>query len=135
MAHPPEVSGPARGQNVNQDEFVANCRVLARRNNKMGGRIASLAAMSFDLRDYASHVYRDEVVEIVAEAEPMKAVLVRVRETGTPVVWVNGKGVIVRWDEEANTLFEHVQKEIVHGEHRIEAAQARRSGRGFHVHR
>ncbi len=106
MAYSPFVDGEAW---MSPDEFVSTCRAKARRNPKLGGRVAEMAALNFELRAYASHVFRDEVIEIVAEAEPMRALLVRDRETGTPVVWVNNQGTIVRYLDEVKSLVEYVK--------------------------
>jgi hypothetical protein len=98
-------------QLTDRDIFAIDCRFVALLLGEVDERAVSLVQMSgsFDGNPAACLVYRDDVIEIVADNGSF-ALAVEKLENGNPVVSKMADGTHVRDHGEQVHLFDHVRK-------------------------
>jgi hypothetical protein len=93
-----------------QYTFLAACWVIIRKLGKENVSAAARAECSWGLKAEGAQVYADDVVEIVAEAEPSERILVTKLDNKNPVVCTNLDGYPYRWHAETHLITSHVKK-------------------------
>ncbi len=91
-----------------QATFLADCWAVVRARGKEDPKIATRAEVAWGIAAEGASCYRDKIVEIVAEADPSKRLLVTRLETNTPVLCTDKTGHPYRWHGDAYRVLRHV---------------------------
>ena len=91
------------------DRFIADCWDIVRGLGRDDPKAAARAQMGWGLRSAGALVYRDGLIEIVAEAVPSKRILVMKRATNNPILCTDKAGLPFRWHGETSGVAAHVR--------------------------
>lgn len=89
-------------------KFLEECWTIVRALGKEDTAAASRARMGWGLNPTGAKVYRDRIIEIVAEQEPSKRILVTKLDNHNPIVCTDEKGETFRWHGEFTRVNAHV---------------------------
>lgn len=95
------------------EEFLTNCWKVIRAHGREDAPIALRAQVAWGLKAKGATCYRDALVEIVAEAQPSKRILVTKRQTNVPVVCTGSDGEPFRWHGEYKMIAGHIRLLVV----------------------
>ena len=89
-------------------QFLEECWTVIRAKGKDNPEAARRAQFGWGLKAQGARVFRDKQIEIVAEAEPSKRILVTNLAFRNPVVCTDSDGKPFRWHGEYVHLASHV---------------------------
>lgn len=89
-------------------KFLAECWEIVRAIGKEDTLAAMKAQVGWGMKAEGAKVYRDKLIEIVAEAEPSKRILVTKLDNHNPIVCTDKDGETFRWHGEYSRLLAHV---------------------------
>jgi hypothetical protein len=90
------------------DKFLSECWTIVRGLGKEDEKTAARARVAWGVDTAGATCYRDKLIEIVAEAEPSKRILVTKLDTRNPVIATDKDGRVSRWHGEAYRVAAHV---------------------------
>jgi hypothetical protein len=90
-------------------KFMAQCWTIVRKLGKEDTLAARRAQVGWGLIAEEAMVYRDKIIEIVAEKEPSKRILVVKLDNHNPIVCTDKDGAPFRWHGEYARINAHVQ--------------------------
>lgn len=96
-------------ENVKARRFLEDCWTVVRARGRYDEDIARRARMAWGINSEGARCYRDKKVEVVAEAEPSKKLLVVKLDTHTTVVLTDSQGKLERWGEAYLRIAAHVR--------------------------
>lgn len=91
------------------DKFIADCWDIVRAIGRDDRKAALRAQVGWGLRADGALCYRDDLIEIIAEAVPSKRILVTKRATNNPVLCTDKAGHPFRWHGETTHIAAHVR--------------------------
>lgn len=95
------------------EQFIANCWTIIRAKGVEDEKVAKRAQMAWGLKPTGATCYQDKVIEIVAEAEPSKVILVTKLDTKNPLLCTDKEGKPFRWHGEFHRIAGHVRLLVV----------------------
>lgn len=91
-----------------QETFLADCWALVRARGEENPTAATRASVAWGFSPEGARCYSDEIVEIVAERDPSKRIVVMKLDTRNPVLCTDKTGAPYRWHGEAARVLRHV---------------------------
>ena len=94
-------------------EFLDHCWTLVRAHGVENPVIAKRAEVAWGLKSQGAQCYRDKIIEIVAEADPSKRILVTKIDFNVAVVCTGSDGQPFRWHGEYTRVAGHARLMVV----------------------
>ncbi len=89
-------------------KFLDECWFIVRALGKEDTLAARRAQVGWGMNPDGATVYRDKIIEIVAEKDPSKRILVTKLDNHNPIVCTDKNGETFRWHGEFNRVNAHV---------------------------
>jgi len=92
------------------NQFMIDCWAIVRARGKEDTFAAAMASISWGFKPESALVFKDETIEIVAEKDPSKRIIITKLDNHNPVVCTDDAGHTYRWHGEYHRLTAHARQ-------------------------